>query len=264
MALQPETTAGWQQQITTLKRHVIELKDIIDDVLLAPSSGVSLPEPDKLDDITDYDIWIPYLTAKLELDKAEGTSAEKEQSRNKIIFFYVYAQLGPKLRAQVLSTLNIANITDTYDHRQLLDHLKSLRAGLNKTQEPSNSSVKLEMGANEPFADYFTKVLEVLSKGEAASWDDQEKMKYLERGLQSSAIGQLLKVQLEPPKTYSGLVSACLRLDSISRDKSIGKLGRQELEDAGEEILSEDEDDQSVSDEGKDQEEHGDSEGERF
>ncbi|KAL1847526.1 hypothetical protein Daus18300_013927 [Diaporthe australafricana] len=257
-----ETTAGWQQQITALKRHVIELKDMIDDVLLAPSSSVSLPEPDKLEDIAYYDIWIPYLTAKLELDKAESTSAENEQSRDKIIFFYVYAQLGRKLRAQVLSTLKIANITNTYNHQQLLDHLKSLWAGLNKTQELGNSSVELEMGVNEPFVDYFTKVQEYISKGEAAGWDDQEKMAYLKRGLQSSTIGRLLKVQLEPPKTYSGLVSACLRLDSISRDKSIGKLGRQVPEDAGEEILSEEEDDPSVSDEGQDQEEHGDSEGE--
>jgi hypothetical protein len=128
MALQPQTTAGWQQQMTALKRQILELKDIIDEVLMAPSSGVALPEPDKLDDITDYDIWIPYLTAKLQLEKAISTS-DKEK---KIIFFYIYAQLGPKIKAQVLSTLNIADITHTYDHQQLLDHLKSLRAGLNK------------------------------------------------------------------------------------------------------------------------------------
>ena len=237
MALQPQTTAGWQQQMTALKRQIIELKDIIDEVFMAPSSSVALPEPDKLDDITDYDIWIPYLTAKLKPDKAASTSdIEKE-----IIFFYVYAQLGPKIKAQVLSTLNIAYITGTYDHQQLLDHLKSLRAGLEKSQEPSNRSFELEMGANESFVDYFTKVQKLLSQGEAANWDDQEKMKYLERGLQSSAIGQLLKVQLEPPKTYSGMVSACVRLDSMSRD-AIGKLGR--LEDISEGILSEDEDDQ--------------------
>jgi hypothetical protein len=156
---------------------------------------------------------------KLKLDKAASTSdIEKE-----IIFFYVYAQLGPKIKAQVLSTLNIAY---TYDHQQLLDHLKSLRAGL-ESQELSNRSFELEMGANESFVDYFTKVQKLLSQGEAANWDDQEKMKYLERGLQSSAIGQLLKVQLEPPKTYSGMVSACVRLDSMSRD-AIGKLGRSE------------------------------------
>jgi hypothetical protein len=41
-----------------------------------------------------------------------------------------------------------------------------------------------------------------------------------------------------------------------------GKLGRTEHEDYGEEILSEDEDNQSVPDEGQDQEEDGDSEGE--
>jgi hypothetical protein len=39
------------------------------------------------------------------------------------------------------------------------------------------------MGANESFVDYFTKVQKLLSQGEAANWDDQEKMKYLERGL---------------------------------------------------------------------------------
>jgi hypothetical protein len=62
--------AGWQEPITALKRQILELKDIIDEVLMAPSSGIALPEPDKLDDIADYDIWIPYLNAKLELDKA--------------------------------------------------------------------------------------------------------------------------------------------------------------------------------------------------
>jgi Na+/phosphate symporter len=56
MALQSQTTAGWQQQITALKRQILELKDIIDGVLMAPSSALALPEPDKLDDITDYDI----------------------------------------------------------------------------------------------------------------------------------------------------------------------------------------------------------------
>jgi hypothetical protein len=90
----------------------------------------------------------------------------------------------------------------------------------------------------------------------------KKRMKFLERGLQSTAIAQLLKVQLEPPKMYSGLVSACLRLDSISRDASIGKFGRPEPEDLSEEILSEDEDDQSVPDEAQDQEEHRDSDGE--
>jgi hypothetical protein len=121
MAFQPQTTDGWQQQITALKSQILELNDVIDEVLMAPSSRVALPEPDKLDDITDYDIWIPYLTAKLKLDKAASTSdAEKE-----IIFFYIYAQLGPKIKAQVLSTLNIADITGTYDHQQLLNHLKS-------------------------------------------------------------------------------------------------------------------------------------------
>ncbi|KAH8750296.1 hypothetical protein F5883DRAFT_528166 [Diaporthe sp. PMI_573] len=108
MALQSQTTAGWQQQITALKRQILELMDIIDEVLMAPSSALALPEPDKLDDITDYEIWIPYLTAKLELDKAANTSDEKDLLREKIIFFYVYAQLGPNIRAQVLSTLNIA------------------------------------------------------------------------------------------------------------------------------------------------------------
>ncbi|KAH8767189.1 hypothetical protein F5883DRAFT_670403 [Diaporthe sp. PMI_573] len=245
--------AGWQEPITALKRQILELKDIIDEVLMAPSSGIALPEPDKLDDIADYDIWIPYLNAKLELDKAAYTSDEKDLSREKIIFFYVYAQLGPKLRAQVLNTLNIAGFTNTYDHQQLLNHLKKLRAGLNKNQESPNPSFELEMGANESFVDYFSKVQKLLSQGEAASWDDQEKMKYLERGLQASAIGQLLKVQLEPPNTYSGMVSACLRLDSISRDASIGKLGRSEPDGISEEILSEDEDDQSVPDEAQDQ-----------
>ncbi|KAH8752280.1 hypothetical protein F5883DRAFT_691818 [Diaporthe sp. PMI_573] len=225
MAFQSQTTAGWQQQITALKRQILELKDIIDGVLMAPSSALALPEPDKLDDITDYDIWIPYLTAKLELDKGANTSDEKDLLREKIIFFYVYAQLGQNIRAQVLSTLNIADITKAYDHRQLLDHLKRLRAGLNKDQEPSNRSFELEMGANESFVDYFTNVQKLLSQGEATNWDDQEKMKYLERGLQSSAISQLLKVQLEPPKTYSEMVSACIRLDSMSRDV-VGKLGR--------------------------------------
>ncbi|KAH8757904.1 hypothetical protein F5883DRAFT_525462 [Diaporthe sp. PMI_573] len=79
MALQSQTTAGWQQQITALKRQILELKDIIDGVLMAPSSALALPEPDKLDDITDYDIWIPYLTAKLELDKGANTSDEKRR-----------------------------------------------------------------------------------------------------------------------------------------------------------------------------------------
>jgi hypothetical protein len=98
MALQSQTTAGWQQQITALKRQILDLKDIIDGVLMAPSSALALPEPDKLNDITDYDIWIPYLTAKLELDKGANTSDEKDLLREKIIFFYVYAQLGYELK----------------------------------------------------------------------------------------------------------------------------------------------------------------------
>jgi hypothetical protein len=102
---------------------------------------------------------------------------EKDLSREKALFFYVYAQLGPSIRAQLLNTLNIADITDTYDHRELLAHLKSLRTGLNKNQEPSNHSFELEMGANESFVDYFSKVQKLFSQGEATSWNDQEKMK---------------------------------------------------------------------------------------
>jgi hypothetical protein len=175
MALQSHTTAGWQQQFAALKRQILELKDNIDEVLIAPSSGVALPEPDKLDDITDYDIWIPYLTAKLELDKAANTTDEKDLSREKAIFFYIYAQLRPSIKAQVLNTLNIADITNTYDHRELLAHLKSLRTGLNKNQEPFSRSFELEMGADESFVDYFSKVQKLFSQGEAASWDDEEK-----------------------------------------------------------------------------------------
>ncbi|KAH8757972.1 hypothetical protein F5883DRAFT_717882 [Diaporthe sp. PMI_573] len=164
-----------------------------------------------------------------------------------------FDELGSNIRPQVLGTLAIANVTNTYNHRELLTQLKSLRMVLSTELEPKNRDFELEMGPKESFVEYLSRFERSLVEGEPAGWDDEDKMRLFERGLRSTAVGRLLKVQLEPPKTYSAMVSACLRLDSISRETSIGKNDESEREDESEGISSQDEEDQSDFDEGQDQ-----------
>lgn len=49
-----------------------------------------------------------------------------------------FDELGSQIRPQVLGTLAIANVTNTYNHQELLAQLKALRMVLNTNEEPKS------------------------------------------------------------------------------------------------------------------------------
>jgi hypothetical protein len=141
-----------------------------------------------------------------------------DNATEKAAFFFVFGQIDSTMKAQALSLVEMANITNNYDYNDLLDHLK-IWTRPNK-REIHDHVRNLRMGSNESFAIYLSRFEQAL-RAAGITWSDDLKILQLRRGLQPS-IESKLAVQLVLPENYPDFVQACHKLskwgDSTSGD----------------------------------------------
>ena len=109
--------------ITTLQGS---LQDIAARASSRPKSR--LPDPEKLSGSSQWNTWLPYIRAKLRIDKyAIGPEPEA-------LFFYVYGCLEPTIQLLVLPQLHHAEASGVWDHEAILDKLSRCYGFSNEAQ----------------------------------------------------------------------------------------------------------------------------------